>query len=338
MINQRGLSRRQLLQVGAAAGFVTMTPAASANERRGWRNGPSLPFPVQEIYPCLHDGKIHVAGGFIAENGEITGPTAAHHAFDPASGIWFIKRPLPTARHHPQLISYRGRLLCLGGFEADETGAWQMQSDVWLYNDAEDDWLALPGLPAPNGESVAAVMRRKLHVVGGRQPQGERNLDWGDHTDTGAHWVFDGRNWTDAAPMPTARNSSAGAVIDSRLHIVGGRTVAGGNTAIHEAYDPWSDRWERLAPMPKGQGGLACAAIGDKLFAFGGEFFNNGGGVYPEAWEYDSLTDRWRSLADMPQPRHGLGGVAVGQDIYLIGGALERGGNQTSAAVEIYRP
>ena len=111
-----------------------------------------------------------------------------------------------------------------------------------------------------------------------------------------------------------------------------------GNTPVHEAYDPATDRWETLSPMPKGQGGLASGVVDGKLYTFGGEWFEDGGGVYPDAWVYDPDRDSWASLADMPKPRHGLGGVALGGDIYLIGGAAQRGGNQTSAAVQIYTP
>ena len=79
-------------------------------------------------------------------------------------------------------------------------------------------------------------------------------------------------------------------------------------------------------------------ALNGKLYAFGGEFFNDGGGVYPEAWAYDPATDAWTALPDMPHPRHGLGAVALGEDIYVIGGALRVGGSQTSDLVEIFTP
>ncbi|MBO6694332.1 MAG: galactose oxidase, partial [Henriciella sp.] len=81
-----------------------------------------------------------------------------------------------------------------------------------------------------------------------------------------------------------------------------------------------------------------AAAIGGKLYAFGGEYFDNGGGVYPECWMYDPSTDTWSAIPDMPQPRHGLGAVAVSDSIYVIGGALKAGGNQTSPLVEIFTP
>lgn len=333
--------RQSLLWLGAGLLAAFGAPAALAERsvhRRGWQDGPSLPFPVQEIYPSLHKGRIHLAGGFVSRDGKITGPTKAHIALDPAAGIWSPQPDLPIARHHPQLVSLQGSLYCIGGFEADERGTWQMQFDAWRFNEAEQAWDWAPSLPYPNGESTAGVIANRLYLAGGRQPLGARNLDWNDHGDVGTLLMFDGERWEALATMPTPRNSATGGVIDGRLHVVGGRTVAGGNTAVHEVYDPGTDRWETLAPMPKAQGGLASGVVDGKLYTFGGEWFDNGGGVYPDAWVYDPISDRWEHLPDMPQPRHGLGGVAVDDSIYLIGGALKRGGNATSTAVEIYSP
>ena len=333
-------TRRQTLQLlGASLAAASLGGPAFARDKAsgGWRTGPSLPFPVQEIYPTLHRGHIHQAGGFVAENGRITGPTADHVALDPSTGIWTQRASLPTPRHHPALVSYKGRLYAIGGFEAGDNGGWQMQGDMFAYNDTDNTWERAPELPAPTSENVTGIADGLLFVIGGRLPKADRNLDWTDHTDVASSWVFDGSRWTDAAPMPTARNSAASAVIDGYIHVVGGRTVGGGNLAKHEVYDPASDRWEHRAPMPKAQGGLAAAAVGDQMFAFGGEYFNNsGGGVFPDAWAYDAVEDRWRHIPDMPHPRHGLGAVAIGRDIYVIGGALRASGNDTSAAVEIY--
>lgn len=324
---------------GLTAGLSRKTAwGDTALSSPSWQKGPSLPFAVQEIYPCLHKGAIHLAGGFIAQNGRITGPTVAHHALDPSTGIWTPSAVLPVARHHPQLVSLSGHLYAIGGFEAGEQGGWQMQSDMWRFDEVGDEWVSAPCLPTPNGESVAGVIGRDLFLAGGRLPKADRNLDWSDHADTGQTLHFDGTRWQAVAPMPTARNSAAGAVIDGWLHVVGGRTVGGGNTAVHEVYDPASDRWERVAPMPQAQGGLAAAAVANRLYAFGGEYFGNGGGVYRHAWMYDQWDDSWSRIPDMPSPRHGLGAVASGGRIYVIGGALQASGKDTSAAVEIFTP
>lgn len=315
------------------------SPVIAADSGGTWRDGPALPYAAQEIYPTLHQGRIHLAGGFIAEGDSISGVTDRHIVLDPTSGSWSDLAPLPGPRHHPNLISFGGELFAIGGFEVQsEQAVWVMQPGTWRFDG--EAWHNGPTLPQPNGESVTAVLSNVLHVCGGRKPRGETNETWNNHTDTGDHFVLTdiAGNWQTAAPLPTPRNSAAAAVIGETWHVVGGRTVAGGNTGAHEVYDRSEDRWRSAAPLPQGQGGLAAASVGDKLYAFGGEFFNNGGGVYPEAWAYDPTADAWSSIPDMPHPRHGLGAVTVGDEIYVIGGALRVGGSQTSALVEIYAP
>lgn len=338
------MTRRGILFTGSAAVSFGCSaapdPAIEVTDSTGsWRAGPDLPMAVQEIYPTLHQGKIHLAGGFISDGDSISGVTDRHIALDPATGTWTDLPVLPRPRHHPNLISFQGQLLAIGGFEAQsEQAVWVMQAGVWAFNGT--DWIDGPSLPQPNGESVMGVVDDILHVCGGRTPTSESNQTWNDHTDIADHFVLDALDgdWDRAAPLPTARNSAAAAVIGSNWHIVGGRTVTGGNTPAHEVYDASEDRWRTAAPMPQGQGGLAAASVAGQLYAFGGEFFDNGGGVYPEAWAYDPGADAWRALPDMPHPRHGLGAVTVGSEIYVIGGALRVGGSQTSNLVEVFDP
>lgn len=309
---------------------------------RAWRMGPEMPLAVQEVYPNAHAGGIHLAGGFIASGGRITGPTDRHVRYQPASETWVEAPSLPVARHHPHLVSFRGDLLVIAGFESPGPEAvWTMQRSGWVLATGEGTgsgaWRDLPPLPLGCGEAVTAVGNGAVHLAGGRTPQGTANANWNDHVDTGHHFVLseiEGR-WDTAAPLPTPRNSAASGVIDGAWHVVGGRTVSGGNNDTHEVYEFREDRWRQAAPMPQAQGGLAAAVVNRKLYVFGGEFFDNGGGVYPESWVYDPDRDAWDALPDMPRPRHGLGAVALGKDIHVIGGALEAGGNATSAAVDI---
>ncbi|MEM6899103.1 MAG: kelch repeat-containing protein [Pseudomonadota bacterium] len=334
------------LSAGIGQEEVRVTPGI-------WSPGVALPFAAQEIYPCAHDGALHLAGGFIAENGRITGPTRAHRAWKPDSDFWAEGVGLPTPRHHPQLISWKGSLFAFAGFESpSENAVWRMQSTGWRLLGhifppegpsitVEPAWVDAPELPEPCGEAVTGITGDDvLHLAGGRTPNSEQNTDWTDHGDSDHHFVLTEINgsWERAAPCLSKRNSAAGDVIDGNLHIVGGRTVNDGNVTSHEVYDHREDRWRTAAPMPKAQGGLAAAAVGEKLYVFGGEYFDNGGGVYPESWVYSASTDTWDALPSMPNPRHGLGAVALDNRIYVIGGALEVGGNQTSAIVDIFDP
>ena len=330
------MKRRDMMLM---TGATVLTGCASSRsgfafDTPGWSEGIALPRPKQEIYPALHAGEIWLSGGFVAENGRIVGPTNETIVFNPQSGLWREGPGIPEPRHHPQLQSHNGRLYVVGGFQAvSADGMWQMQTGGWRLDD--DGWNTISDLPIPLGEGVTASLDDGLHFAGGRTPIGEANQAWTDHSDTGAHFVLSSERWEDAAPMPTPRNSATSEVIDGRWHVVAGRTVAGGNSTAHEAYLSDEDRWISLAPLPQGQGGLASGVIGGKLYAFGGEFFDNGGGVYPQCWVYDPQSDSWRDGPSMRTPRHGLGGVTLNNHIYAIGGAVERGGNGTSALVEI---
>lgn len=338
------ITRRGVLGsgVGALLFGCSARPEGDANlteNTSNWRAGPVLPFAVQEIYSALHQGQIHLAGGFISDGDRISGISDRHVALDPVAGLWTEVSALPVARHHPGLISFQDRLLAIGGFEAaSEQAVWVMQPGVWAFDG--ETWADAPSLPQPNGESVIGVINSHLHVCGGRTPSGAANARWNDHRDIGDHFVLTALKdtWAPAAPLPTPRNSAAAAMIDANWHVVGGRTVSGGNSPVHEVYDASEDRWRAAAPMPQGQAGLAAATVAGRLYAFGGEYFDNGGGVYPEVWAYDPAVDVWTAAADMPHPRHGLGAVAIGDEVYVIGGALEAGGNQTSNLVEIFRP
>ena len=335
------ISRRHMVLMGSAAiayGCVAQSNADNVEQVTGqWKSSVSLPLALQEIYPTHHNSRIHQAGGFIASEGCISGPTHRHISWQPSETEWREETPLPIARHHPQLISFKEHLLAIAGFESrSQESAWIMQNSGWGLCE-ENGWLNLEALPAPSGEAVLGITGDGLlHLAGGRTPIGENNAAWQDHSDTDHHFILDAieGKWRTAAPCLSKRNSAAGDVINGALHIVGGRQVGGGNVTTHEVFDSQEDRWRNATPMPQAQGGLAAAALGGKLYAFGGEYFGNGGGVYPESWVYDPKADSWEALPDMPTPRHGLGAVTLDASIYVIGGAKQASGTDTSSVVE----
>jgi hypothetical protein len=276
---------------------------------------------------------------------------------------WRDGAKLPEPRHHPNLVSLGNHAYALGGFTPSTEGNWKMLSTVSRYNppafwhsprsphepasaalpaaELVDSWSEMASMPAPFGETVATALGENIHIATGRQLRGSRNADWRDHADSGAHYIYDVSEdrWRTAAPNPHPRNSAAGAVLTGNWHIIGGRTVNGGNASHHEAYDAVSDRWEERAPLPQAQGGLAAGRFGDRIIAFGGEYFggrSQRGGVYPNTWEYNPLSDAWAAVDDMNIPRHGLGAVQWGDNVLSIGGATAAGGNQTSVAIENY--
>ncbi|MGI9436229.1 MAG: Kelch repeat-containing protein [Geminicoccaceae bacterium] len=309
-----------------------------------WSKARPLPIPVQEIYPVAFEGQIILAGGIIEGRAGELRASDRTDIYQPADNSWIDGPKLPMALHHPGLVTTPDRVLAIGGFAVERGGFWQMQQSVFSLERDLTAWTRTQELPAPRAEFVAAFLGDRVVLVGGRTPRaGGRNADYGDHRDTTEVLVLDPEtlSWERAAPASIARNSAAGAVLNGRLHVVGGRfgTARGiENLAIHEAYDPMTDRWDECAPMPKAQGGLAAAVWGGKLYAFGGEFFNKGGGVFAEVWRYDPQADQWDAMMPMPVPRHGLGAVALDDGIHVIGGATRAGASGRSARHAVFRP
>lgn len=346
------LTRRHMIAAsGAALAFGSAQAHEDDNLIGAWSPLADMPFPTQEIYPTAFwkpsgfsdglkpnpsEGALLVNAGGLTPSGEHN-VTDAVTIYDPATNSWRYGTPLPEPRHHIALVNNNGFLFGVGGFARNENGGWQMRENCWRLDDLDGRWEVMAPMPHPRGETVCASLNGYLHVAGGRAPSGSLNRNWSDHIDTDEHWAYDSRadRWLSLAPMPTARNSSAGAVIGNTLYVIGGRTVNDGNTDAVEVYDPQSDRWNRARPMPKAQGGLAAAVLNGKIYAFGGEYFSpRPGGVFAEAWEYDPQADTWRAVAAMARPRHGLGAVTIGDAIYVIGGAAKVGGDETSAALD----
>ena len=334
------IDRRTLLAAALAA--VPSVACARTQTGGGWIPRASLPWTVQEIYAAVDAaGRIVMAGGLASDAGQLRIEDRTG-IYDPAADVWREGPRLPAPRHHPMIVAdAAGRIHAFGGFGAGPTGTWTAMTEAWRLDG--EIWTPVTAMPGRLCETVGVALGDRIHLVTGRSPGGEANGGWRDHVDVATHLTFDPATgvWGEARPCPMARNSAAGAVLDRKLYVAGGRTVTGGGTGQLDRYDPATDRWETLAPIPRsatGQqvgGGLAMAAVDGKLAAFGGEWFApGGGGVFPETWLYDPARDVWSAGPPMRTPRHGLAGAAVGGVIYAVAGGEVVSGGRAGGVVE----
>jgi N-acetylneuraminic acid mutarotase len=336
------LDRRAFL---AAAGASAAIPsAACAQEPAGtWTPRAPLPWPVQEIYAAVHDGRLVTGGGLVSRAGEPLHIEDRVAFYDPSADAWRAGPSLPAPRHHPMFVATEHDLYAVGGYARSEAGEWTNTTTAWLLGDGA--WRGIAELPSPQAEAVGVGLGQTLHLITGRTPGGAANGGWNDQADTDRHLVLypGAGRWETRRPCPMARNSAAAAVLDGVIWVAGGRTVNGGGTGRLDRYEPSEDRWDTLAPIPPspatGQqvgGGLAMAAAGGRLVAFGGEWFQRGGGggVFTETWLYDPAADRWDAGPLMRTPRHGLAAAAVGDVVYAIAGGEVVSGGRAGNVVE----
>ncbi|MFB6278369.1 MAG: kelch repeat-containing protein [Salinibacter sp.] len=335
------ISRRQFLglsAVGAAA--LALRPSIAAANPEGWQDGPSLPGPAQEVYCTTWNGRIVVAGGLRSGANSARRFTTLEGTalFDPSEGTWTEGPVLPAPRHHIVLGRTDDCVYGFGGFVGETLSAgFQFRDDVYAFDG--EQWSRIGAMPTPLGETVALSAGGRIHLVTG-------SLHPDDGASQGAsrtHLVYEpgADAWSEARPVPTARSSATGAVLDGHLYVAAGRRTDDGvtNLGALERYDPETDTWAELRPLPQPSGGLAGAALDGMLYVFGGEYFSDGGGVYERTWAYDPDVDTWTERVPMRTPRHGLAGTALNGQIFAIGGNTAAGiGAATSSVVETLAP
>lgn len=141
--------------------------------------------------------------------------------------------------------------------------------------------------------------------------------------------------WTEVEPIPTAREHSGFAVLDSELYVLGGHIQFFGVFGDHnESYDLATDTWTVRAPLPQPLYGAGAASALGQVFAIGGRTLS-GSVVAVEA--YNPLTDTWVNKAPMTLGKDSFVTAEVNGIIYAIGGYLAPT-DQRVADVQAYDP
>lgn len=275
-----------------------------------------MPTQRAEVGAAAVGDKIYVVGAY-------SGATTANEAYDTTTDTWQSLTGLPRPLNHVGAAGVQGKLYVIGGF-SPESGNRPVDT-TYVYDPATDQWGERATMPTPRGALVCVVVADVIYAIAGAGVAG----------DTGTLEAYDPSTDTwraDLSPMPTPREHLAGAELDGRIHVIGGRSPALGLTGTaHEVYDPASNSWTTAAALPTGRSGLGAAVLAGRIHVIGGEADH----TFNENEAYDPTSDSWLTSAPVPTPRHGLGVVAVGDAIYALAGG-PRPGDARSNVVEIF--
>lgn len=308
-------------------GVSRPAPAAlevAANPGR-WVELARMPIAVAEMGVIACAGLVHVIGGYARGNVN----SAFHQVFDPATGAWSLKAPIPFACNHLSLAVVGTRIYSFGGFIEQNRCP---HSKSFVYDTETDLWEPLPNLVRPRGAISAVTLDGKIHLLGGRDI---RSTDWHEVFDpaTASYEILGSmRGSTPTQPFGGQRCHMGAVVVDGKIHAIGGRKDSYDfNTGLHSVYDPADGKWTFRRPLPTARSGVCCAYVDDRIVVFGGEA---PGLVFEANQGYSLATDRWETLTPMPVPRHGLHGATVaviGDMVHVPGGAPITGGSVQGA-------
>lgn len=185
------------------------------------------------------------------------------------------------------------------------------------------EWHSFPALPKARYAPVAAILRGRLHVLGGSQE--DRNTPSVDHWSIA---VKDGKaleeNWQTEPACPRGGPHGASAVIDDKLYLFGGqegdyiaipgnpRYICTGKLTNENIYpdtyvlEPGKNDWKRLSDMPIKVSHSECATlnIGGKVLVVGGMVNKDPKTRVVELTDaiqcYDVSKDKWHIIGRLP--------------------------------------
>lgn len=304
--------------------------AESAPADAHWEAHAPVPQPRTEVSVAADDSILYLLGGFGPGPRRRAAAPRTMLTYDPRTDRWAEAGDIPEGVNHAGLAAVSGRLYLIGGFREHTfapTGA------VRIYDPSTRTWDEGAAMLTPRGALALAVVDGRIHAIGGNAEGGagraahEHGAPREDNS-VATHEVYDpvADAWTRLPPMPTPRNHLGAAVVDGKIHVIGGRVNGDMELTTHEIYDPATRRWTAGPPLPTGRSGIAVVAHQGRIYVFGGETVRLiRRKTFDAAERYDPAAGRWGRLPPMPTARHGLGAASVNDAIHVLSGGPRAG-------------
>ncbi|MBK8448592.1 MAG: hypothetical protein IPL42_00635 [Saprospiraceae bacterium] len=126
------------------------------------------------------------------------------------------------------------------------------------------------------------------------------------------------QTWESLPDIPEKLTFPVTAVVDGKIHIMGGGGV-GGATNKHYQYDSQSNTWTIKAPIPYKAQQPAGTANNGKIHFFGGGFPTSGSPV-KDHYVYDPILDTWKAAANIDPARAIHYAVSLNNQLYSMAG------------------
>jgi|GEM_PF-2705824 len=203
-----------------------------------------------------------------------TGPSDAVEEFDPVTGAWTTKTPMPGgARGGAGAASSGGKIYVIGGRTGDTYGAPPLVDRNEVYDAATNSWATLTPIPTPVTDNYATVaFGDRVYVFGGADAAGLA---------LSAVQIYNitTNSWSSGTAMPTARGAAMAGVCQDRIIVFGGIDSGFVTLAATEIYNPATDSWTAGPDMPFPSNEITQGKIydNDSIYSIGTGIFGVSG-------------------------------------------------------------
>jgi len=281
------------------------------------------------------DGKVYAIGG---GNGSYLN---TNEMYDPATNTWTTKKSMPTARVGHAIAVYQNKVYVIGGIigESDPVSSGYTGVNE-VYDPLTDTWETMEPMPTARAHLDANVVNDNIYLIGGSK-YGGLPLTFSQGTD-GLNEVYDPLHdsWSTKTPRPpTDTGGYTSAVVDNKIHIMGGpnpggpinvynpetgKWISGFAANPNQIYNAETDIWTAGTPPPllvfNAAAGATTGALAPKriyILSGMGDQWNIATNL---TQVYDPETDTWTIGTPIPTPRWSLGVAVVNDELYAIGG------------------
>jgi N-acetylneuraminic acid mutarotase len=222
--------------------------------------------PRAEVPAVQIGGKIYLSGGCVSSDCNAT-PSALLEIYDPATNSVTTGTAMSATRFGHAAGAINGKLYVAGG-SVKCPPCFPLAANTEVYDPSTNAWTPLAPIPTKREFPASAVLGSKLYVMGGFQRSAAYPAPG---TPSSVVEAYDPatNTWSTLAPLPYVALGSGAAVINGKIHVVGGST---GTTVLnnHAIYDPDANSWTTSTPMATLRFGHGVAALGNDLYAAAG--------------------------------------------------------------------
>ena len=262
------------------------------------------------------------------------------------AGQWETRPDMPSGRQEIYADVSNGTIYIPGGVGPDGLST----SDAFeAYDVHAGQWNKLAPLPAPRHHITPSVVGTKVYAIGGFTGPFP---DWNIKADT---FIYDIANdtWNRGKSLPQPQAEHVSAVVDGKIHIIGGRVHgeskkqhfdAFEDTGLHSIYDTATGEWKLGAAAPTARNSAAAAVIDGLIYVVGGRHNvvqDDGSQLQQNLGTlevYDPGTNSWSTRSPMPEALGGNAAAALNGKLYVFGGEQWAPQQKVFASAWVYDP